>query len=516
MQHRRFRAFLPCAALLAVAGSAHAQWTTSAATPNVLAGSANDQVQAKVVPLPDGGFYMSWYDNVAGGYDPWVQRYDAFGVGMWPNGGVRIIDTSFSSTEDYGFTIDAAGNAVIVTRDDRFGGVKVTVQAVSPAGALLWGANGIQMPTTGSVSAPKAGRAADGAVIAGWTESSRGKVMRLNADGTPAWAAASTISDGTATTILCDIQPASGSDFIASVVRYTTFTGQKVLQAQKFNSAGSAVWGATNKPVFTTGSVQIGNFPAFLPDGEGGAIFTWYTVSPLQCVVQWLASDGSPKFGTNGMSVTTTTGLERVSPSTAYDSVTRHIYVCWPEHTPNTSLYGASAQAFDEAGTRLWGNTGLLLNAQETVYQYWQCRAAMLAQKPCFAVTRSTAFGQEVISATSRQADGTPVWASSTALCDSSSTGRLTFSTGSNGQFLICTWENGGIGLSDLVGQRLNGDGTLGMPAVVGDLNGDGIVNGADLGILLGNWGNSGIGDLNNDGIVNGADLGLLLGNWTA
>jgi len=45
------------------------------------------------------------------------------------------------------------------------------------------------------------------------------------------------------------------------------------------------------------------------------------------------------------------------------------------------------------------------------------------------------------------------------------------------------------------------------------DLNGDRIVNGADLGIMLGDWGGS-ERDLNGDGNVNGADLGLLLGGW--
>jgi hypothetical protein len=50
--------------------------------------------------------------------------------------------------------------------------------------------------------------------------------------------------------------------------------------------------------------------------------------------------------------------------------------------------------------------------------------------------------------------------------------------------------------------------------AVIGDLNGDGLVNGADLGVLLGNWGTAG-GDLNADGTTDGADLGVLLGNWT-
>jgi hypothetical protein len=46
------------------------------------------------------------------------------------------------------------------------------------------------------------------------------------------------------------------------------------------------------------------------------------------------------------------------------------------------------------------------------------------------------------------------------------------------------------------------------------DLSGDGSVNGADLGLLLGNWGNPGATDLNGDGTTDGADLGLLLGAW--
>ncbi|MCH2145605.1 MAG: M12 family metallo-peptidase [Phycisphaerales bacterium] len=50
---------------------------------------------------------------------------------------------------------------------------------------------------------------------------------------------------------------------------------------------------------------------------------------------------------------------------------------------------------------------------------------------------------------------------------------------------------------------------------LLGDLNGDGQVDGQDLSVLLGNWGTSGNGDINEDGIVNGSDLAALLGNWT-
>jgi len=47
------------------------------------------------------------------------------------------------------------------------------------------------------------------------------------------------------------------------------------------------------------------------------------------------------------------------------------------------------------------------------------------------------------------------------------------------------------------------------------DLNGDGVVDGADLGILLSNWGTPGPGDLDGNGVVDGADLGALLKAWT-
>lgn len=52
---------------------------------------------------------------------------------------------------------------------------------------------------------------------------------------------------------------------------------------------------------------------------------------------------------------------------------------------------------------------------------------------------------------------------------------------------------------------------------IIGDLNNDGIVDGADLAILLGAWGSTDpIADLSGDGEVGGADLSILLGNWTA
>ena len=54
------------------------------------------------------------------------------------------------------------------------------------------------------------------------------------------------------------------------------------------------------------------------------------------------------------------------------------------------------------------------------------------------------------------------------------------------------------------------------LGACTADLNADGVIDGADLGALLGDWGQPGATDLNGDGVTDGADLGLLLGQWGA
>jgi len=53
---------------------------------------------------------------------------------------------------------------------------------------------------------------------------------------------------------------------------------------------------------------------------------------------------------------------------------------------------------------------------------------------------------------------------------------------------------------------------------LMGDMNGDGLINGADLGSLLSLWGShpeTGRGDLNGDGVVDSGDLTVLLKNYT-
>ena len=51
-------------------------------------------------------------------------------------------------------------------------------------------------------------------------------------------------------------------------------------------------------------------------------------------------------------------------------------------------------------------------------------------------------------------------------------------------------------------------------PSCPADLDGDGVIGGTDLSIVLASWGTSGSGDLNGDGTTDGIDLAQILANW--
>jgi hypothetical protein len=75
-----------------------------------------------------------------------------------------------------------------------------------------------------------------------------------------------------------------------------------------------------------------------------------------------------------------------------------------------------------------------------------------------------------------------------------------------------------GAGYASDISQRLGWIEATIPSLLPGDANGDGIVNGADLNIVLSNYGQTGMdwaqGDFNGDGAVNGADLNVMLSNY--
>jgi len=97
-----------------------AQWSPDPSANVPIADRADGQVQPKIMSLPDGGFYVSWFD-VGSGYDVHLQRLSADGVEQWPHNGVQLADRAFSSTQDYGLDVDANGDAVLAYRQEVAG-----------------------------------------------------------------------------------------------------------------------------------------------------------------------------------------------------------------------------------------------------------------------------------------------------------------------------------------------------------------------------------------------------------
>ena len=89
---------------------------------------------------------------------------------------------------------------------------------------------------------------------------------------------------------------------------------------------------------------------------------------------------------------------------------------------------------------------------------------------------------------------------------------RIEFFEAGGGAGCIARLEGPGIPRAPIEAGRLTRGGVVNRY----DLDRNGAVNGADLGLLLGAWGLGGVpADFNDDGTVNGADLGLLIGAWT-
>jgi len=84
---------------------------------------------------------------------------------------------------------------------------------------------------------------------------------------------------------------------------------------RNLTSMANFLWGASHVSIFDGGLLQMGYYPDFVSDGNGGAVFGWYTSYPsLQCYVQRVYSSGAEAFAHNGVEASTNMMQCRVNP----------------------------------------------------------------------------------------------------------------------------------------------------------------------------------------------------------
>jgi len=518
------RRVICAAAVLCGALSAAAQWSSDPAVNLAIADRSGDQVQAKIEPTSDGGCYISWFDNSTGGYDVYLQRLDADGVEQWPHNGVLIANRGFPSTQDYGLDVDPADNAILAFRDDRFGPVQITASLVSPAGTLLWGANGVQASVTSDGAAPHVAATSDGYYVVGWSIGAGFRLQKLDGSGTPQWPADGYLYQPTTGSYM--ISYLVGSDAGAVIALWVrpigNFLSDKHLYTQKYDPNAVELWdGDPGTPgtadpvhVFDSGSVQIGYFPTFLSDGAGGGVYGWYAINdPRDSYVQRVDASGTELFAHNGVSASLQANRYQLSAGLSFDPSTGETFLAWTESDTAQSQWGLYAQRFSVSGVRQWGSNGLQILPLSGAQNLFANSLAYAGGVTVSALSDSSAG---TVLAARFDLSGTPQWSPSPfdACSVVSSKSRLSSALSTTGDALL-VWGDGRNDGGDIYGQNINLDGSLGLLPCPADLDGNGSIGLGDLAVLLSNYGSTSAnpedGDLDGDGDVDIQDLGALL-----
>ncbi len=273
--------------------------------------------------------------------------------------------------------------------------------------------------------------------------------------------------------------------------------------------------GSGNNPISYSSTVRVGDSINSHPAGT----FTMALIAPGACAVSGFTIDlinGTPGTVTVDMLITYAT-FHTVAPSSIYPSLGA---VTVP--LANGSVTGATAiQSGPAIGTAS-------LNGDGT--------RAITVAIPVLITVAGTAAGQPFPS------DPAPaVLALTGTLTQTGSTATLVSSVSStepvgplaappplvNSPMSLPTIPPGTLTANLLVsGTFSDGSGTstvnlalnaAGSPTpIMGDINGDGVVDGFDMTALISAWGaTSGPADINGDGLVDGLDLTAIFSNWT-
>lgn len=360
--------------ILALAVSAtFAQWNSDPMVNLKVCDTTNRQELVKIAATTDGGCWITWFDTRAGGYAVYAQRLDAGGNRMLSPGGMLISNNAQnSSLVDYDMICDANNNAVITFTDIRNGGsINPFAYLVSPAGSMLWGANGVTLSdsTAAFQPNPRIVATTDGNYIFVWRLGQGPQkiaMQKLNSAGVKQWGSNMVIMSS-GTTENYDYPMPIVSDNGSMILMWSGYTGSFIvaanykIYAQKFAANGSPVWNATQDTVYNLGHVSGFYNPRIFSDGNNGAIFCWRDDRNLTNTatgfLQRTNSAGAFQFPVNGSAVSTAAG-NHFDPVAAYMPSTGETYAIFQEANSGQTLWGTYGQRFSSNGTRLWPDAG--------------------------------------------------------------------------------------------------------------------------------------------------------------
>lgn len=460
----------------------NSQWSSD---PNVnlqVCDVSGEQALTKIAACPDGGCYISWFDNRGSSYAVYLQKLNSLGIKQFASDGLLISSNpQNSSLVDYDLICDDSNNAVIAFTDIRNSGqINPFAYRVSSAGTMLWGANGVTL--SDSINSyqpnPKIVKTTDGNFVFVWRIGSgptKIAMQKLNSVGIKQWGSGHPIYFSSGTTENYDWPSEVVSDNGSIILYWCGYTGSFIspqnykLYAQKISSSGTTVWNSTEDTVYSLGRVSGFYTPLVFSDKNNGAIFVWqddrFSTNQTNSYVQRINSAGTFLFPVNGSAVSGTAGMLRFAPAATIIPSTQETFVFWQEKNTLQSMIGVLGQKFSSTGTRLWNDAGVAFKPLDA--NSFSSLVTYSKDTNVFAYYLELIGGGATgtIKAFKTGPSGVMGWGGSIITPSSiiSSKTRMWAALSPNGMSMM-SWQDGRNDGGGIYAQNINLDGTFGNP----------------------------------------------------
>lgn len=429
----------------------------------------------------DGGAYISWFDQSSGMYVLRMQRLDALGNKLWGPNGVVVSNASQSTALfRYDLKTDNEGNAIVAFQDQRTGNLQVVAQKIDSSGTPVWATNGVVLSDADAAQglAPVIGVLSNNNVVVAWN---------ANSSTNQKWVCYIELNPATGASINGagpeKIKPATGTTpnysrpsiascanneyYLMYVQESGNFPGLTCkLYAKRMATNYVSLWAS---PVqFTTKTITAFFFPRIISDGATGFLCAFNTGNPANAALtsvylQHVDSTGAT-WSTTGTALTTSTTINSYLGDYFHNAITDQTWVGLQVTNSGQSASGNSIQRVNNAGVKLCGNDGIVVDAQTTNMTI----PVGIAQDDnnAILVYYTGGFNQVSIKATLIDSMGVKQWAFNEKAINVTASNKDDIGiTRVNNHQLIVTWTDTRNDYG-IYAQNINDDGTLGPLAV--------------------------------------------------
>ena len=457
--------------------SLNAQFSNSASTPTLFAGGTGEQVIPKIAICNNGNIYLARFDNANGGYQVWLQYMDAAGNLLWQNPQGILISNFPQMTwlTEWDLDVDNLGNAWLTFQDIRTAEVNnVMLYKVDASGNILLSDSGLALSSDTSTDfsnmSPLLMCHSSGDVYVAWQRMSTTTeihLQKISSTGDIYWGVNGLVfaEDAVQYTWPQLLDSGDGNLLLKYYVDSGPFWApNRQVFVTKLTPDGTPLWNASINTV--GGLTAWEQIIPFVSDGNGGAVLAWYDDRNNDMINEvYMArvnSAGTITTPENGALISNDTFNQQYYSKLAVDSEHGYVYAWFRTTDPDQNNVGLARQLMDFSGNRLWGDNGVQIIDQGTLYP--DPIAAYFYQDTAYCYYSLAASpgdaNNEHLKVNAIRSDQSSPWSADVFL-DSSGSSKLHYDLGvSNQGWSVLAYEEGNN--YDIYAMRINPDGTLG------------------------------------------------------